>query len=481
MDARFYNTEDLDIEQLANNLQNVYQSQGYHVQQVGNRDQVLVQLKKGGDFEALIGLQAALSVIIQRSAGGVVAMIGQQKWVDKAAVGAVGLVAAPILWPLMITAGAGAIRQASLSNQVLNIVDSLVRQQRPGIIAGPIPIHIMPQIQQQWAPPSYAPPPPQYIPPPQNMVVQALPAPQVIQPTPVPTPVASQLRCSVCNSPYDENDTFCPGCGRSLRTLCANCGAEIKPGVAFCPRCGKSTFQSATQAAPPALAPMPAPPAYTPPTQVTPAAPTYTPPPAPAAPRYTPPPQPQPYIPPVPQQPPVVPQPSITFIPATPKQDTPSAPQQPSQPQYPPTPVYKPPLQQPPMPSTARTPQPPKPIVAKPVSQPAVASTAVWGNLTFSDGTQFKLSGERAVIGRYDHDLGGLIPEVDLNKMPGSEAVSRIHAAIEHIGSTYTLIDLNSTNRTRLNGKTLEPDKATPLNDGDSLQFAKLVCTFKKA
>src|SRR2546423_14715306 len=131
MDARFYNTEDLDIEQLANNLQNVYQSQGYQVQQLGNKDQMMVQLKKGGDFEALIGLQAALSVIIQRSGGGVLAMIGQQKWMDKAAVGAVGIIAAPVLWPLMITAGAGAIRQASLGNQVLNVVDGLVRQQRP--------------------------------------------------------------------------------------------------------------------------------------------------------------------------------------------------------------------------------------------------------------------------------------------------------------------------------------------------------------
>src|SRR2546429_8046012 len=124
----------------------------------------MVQLKKGGDLEALIGLQAALSVILQHSAGGVVAMIGQQKWIDKAAVGAVGLVAAPILWPLMITAGAGAIRQASLGNQVLNAVDALVRQQYPNVRLGPVPVQIAPQIQQQWAPPPYSPPVPAYVP-----------------------------------------------------------------------------------------------------------------------------------------------------------------------------------------------------------------------------------------------------------------------------------------------------------------------------
>src|SRR6266568_6282493 len=180
MDARFYKSDDIDIEQLANNLENVYRAQGYQAQHVGNNDQVMVQLKKGSDFEALIGMQAALSVILQRSGGGLLSMIGQQRWIDKAAVGAVGIIAAPVLWPLMLTAGAGAIRQASLGNQVLNVVDGLVRQQRPGIQVGPIPVQIMPQMQQlyvpppQYAAPAYLPPPqPQYVPP--QTVINAVP------------------------------------------------------------------------------------------------------------------------------------------------------------------------------------------------------------------------------------------------------------------------------------------------------------------
>src|SRR5256714_11947771 len=117
MDARFYNSDEIDIEQLANNLENIYRAQNYQVQQVGSRDQVMVQLKKGSDFEALIGMQAALSVILQRSGGGVTAMIGQQKWMDKAAVGAVGIIAAPVLWPLMITAGGGGGTQGGPGGQ----------------------------------------------------------------------------------------------------------------------------------------------------------------------------------------------------------------------------------------------------------------------------------------------------------------------------------------------------------------------------
>src|SRR5947207_1962848 len=155
MDARFYNSEEIDIERLANDLVNIYLAQGYQAQQIGNKDQMLVQLKKGGDFEALIGMQAALSLTIQRTSGGTLAMIGQQRWIDKAAVGAVGIVAFPVLWPLALTAGMGAVRQASLANAVLNVVDGLVRQQRPEAQVGPIPVQVMPQVQQQWAPPPH--------------------------------------------------------------------------------------------------------------------------------------------------------------------------------------------------------------------------------------------------------------------------------------------------------------------------------------
>src|SRR6266699_6991569 len=230
MDARFYNSEDIDIERLASDLVSAYQSQGYRAQYIGNTDQVLVQIKKGGDFEAILGMQAALSVTIQRTAGGVLAMIGQQRWIDKAAVGAVGAVGLviPVLLPLAVTAGVGAIRQMRLANQVLNVVDGLVRQQRPGIQGGPIPVQLMPQIQQQWSPPRYSPPPPVYTPP-----VQYIPPPQpqpvISQPAVAPAPAPVQLRCPNCNTPHEAGDTFCTGCGKSLKTLCPNCKAELKP------------------------------------------------------------------------------------------------------------------------------------------------------------------------------------------------------------------------------------------------------------
>ncbi|MBV9230014.1 MAG: FHA domain-containing protein [Chloroflexi bacterium] len=535
MDARFYNSEEIDIERLAIDLVNVYIAQGYQAQQLGNKDQMLVQLKKGGDFEAIIGMQAALSLTIQRTTGGVLAMIGQQRWIDKAAIGAVGIVALPVLWPLAITAGVGALRQASLGNQLLNVVDGLVRQQRPGIQAGPIPYQIMPQIQQQWAPPPYS-PTPAYIPPPQVVVSQLPPVPREL-PAPAPVvsspPAAEKLRCSNCNTPYEPGDTFCSGCGRSLtppRLYCSNCNSEIKPGTSFCPKCGASTFQTFSAAAQqtmpkPQMPPVqPTPtvtytqptqqtPAYTPPAQQRPETPYYTPPAqqTPAqqrseTPYYTPSAQQTPaaepysaptvasqpaapsqptepyYVPPVTQEPPVVPQPKVTIVPSAPKEQ-PAPPQPKRQPKqyYIPSNQAQQAAQATPQAQTpAQQPAPSKTIQAKPVSQPASSPNTPWGTLAFSDGEQVQLTGERAMVGRYDHDLDGIQPEVDLSKQQGADTVSRIHAVLEHIGSAYTLTDLNSTNATRINGKRLVADQATPVNDGDSLQFGKVTCTFKK-
>lgn len=491
MDARFYNSEEIDLEKVATDLENMFRAQGYETQQVGTRDQLMVQLKKGGELAALVGLQTALTLTLQKTNGGVVAMIGQQKWVDKAAVGAVGLVAAPfipILWPLMITAGAGAIKQVNLGNQVMNAVDGLIRQQDPGIQIGPLPGTLAPQFQQYWAPP-----PQQYVP---TTPVYTPPTPVYTPPTPVYTPPApAKPRCPSCNTSYEPGDTYCSGCGRTLtppKTLCPNCKAELKPGVAFCPKCGANTFQ-ATASQPARSAPRPATPVYTPPKPATPAytppkpaTPVYTPP-KPPTPVYTPPPapaKPEPYVPPVPQNPPVVPQPSVTLIPGKPKPASPAA-QQP--PKAPPVPVYTPPSPVVP-PTVAAKPQTPPPapsvsptIKARPASQPLSDPNVPWGTLTFNNGKEVVLSGERVLVGRYDHDLGGVQPEVDLGNMDGSDTVSRGHATIEHIGSTYQLTDLNSTNFSRVNGKRLEPSVPTPISDGDTLQFGKIQCTFKKS
>jgi pSer/pThr/pTyr-binding forkhead associated (FHA) protein len=176
----------------------------------------------------------------------------------------------------------------------------------------------------------------------------------------------------------------------------------------------------------------------------------------------------------------VKPQPKVTIIQSTPKQEPPPPKPRPQTQYYIPSNQVQEPADVMQTKPASPLQQPSKPLVARPVSTPASDPNAVWGSLTFSDGQQIQLSGERAVVGRYDHDLGGVPPEVDLGQMQGADAVSRIHAVLEHIGSTYTLTDLNSTNATRVNSKRIEPDKATPINSGDTLQFGKITCIFEK-
>ena len=438
MDARFYNSDEIDIERLSQDLMNVYSAQGYQTQQIGSKDQMLIQIKKGGDLEALVGLQAALSLTLQRTGGGTLAMIGQQRWLDKAAVGAVGIIGFAFLWPLALTAGAGALRQASLGNQVLNVVDGLVRQQRPSVQFGPVPPQFMPQAQQQWGtpPPSYGQQVPFYTPPAQQQPPMYTPPAQQQPQTPPYTPPAQQQ-----------------------------------------PQTPPMYMQPPVEQ-PPA-------PTYTPPVQPKPVVPVYTPPATPpvqpvqrAEPLYTPPVQPRPqpapeplYVPPVTQNPSVQPQPKVTMIPSA-QQDAPVAPPQPrAQPQY-----Y--------IPSNQATQQSEAsdPTIANTAVQPqqGIDTTVPWGVLTFADGKQVSLTGTSALVGRYDHDLGGDKPAVDLSDQQGADTTSRVHAVFEHTGGTYTLTDLNSTNSTRINNKRLDPDKATPLNDGDTILFGRVTATFKK-
>ena len=231
MESRFYQAQAIDIERLAIDLERMFLMQSYQVQHFGSSDHMTVQIKKGGDFAAILGMQRALTLTMQRSPSGVLAMVGQQKWADKAAAGVVGML---ILWPLAFTAGAGAIQQVQLGSQVMNSLDMLVSQQVPHVQVGPIPPGMMPPYQQPGSLPVYTQP----WPPRQEM---AAPVPD--------SPQANKVTCAHCGALNDEGDNYCMGCGQPLasqepqKALCPMCGAETKPHATFCTRCGTSLSQ----------------------------------------------------------------------------------------------------------------------------------------------------------------------------------------------------------------------------------------------
>jgi len=135
METRFYQTQAIDLQRIAQALMYEYQAQGYEAQQAGTPEQVIIQLRKESTLRAITGFNKALGITLQKVQGGTLVKVGAQDWVDQIAVGAVGL----ILHPLLITAAVGAATQQNVVYHVLNSIDWQVRQQQPQVQLGIAP------------------------------------------------------------------------------------------------------------------------------------------------------------------------------------------------------------------------------------------------------------------------------------------------------------------------------------------------------
>jgi predicted amidophosphoribosyltransferase len=144
----------------------------------------------------------------------------------------------------------------------------------------------------------------------------------------------------------------------------------------------------------------------------------------------------------------------------------------------PPAPVNVPP----PSPDASAAPAPPAPV-APPTPGPAAAPAAAAPRFVVVEGGQelpLPLDKAEIIVGRED-PVSNIFPEVDLTPFGGEMGgVSRQHAKLTHSGGQWMVTDLNSTNYTRLDGSRLEPNVATPINDGARLQFGRVVVTFHK-
>jgi len=137
MEALFYQTQDLDLQAIAQALALEYQAKGYEAQQFGDMNNVTVQLKHESTLRAITGFNKALAVSLQRVEGGTLVRVGAQDWVDQIAVGAVGLV----IHPLLITAAIGALQQNNALHEVLRSIDYQVRRQQPQVQVGVPPTY----------------------------------------------------------------------------------------------------------------------------------------------------------------------------------------------------------------------------------------------------------------------------------------------------------------------------------------------------
>ncbi len=136
METRFYQTQEVDLQRIAQALTYEYQAQGYEAQQAGTPEQFIIQLRKESTLRAITGFNKALGISLQKVQGGTLVKVGAQDWVDQIAVGAVGLA----LHPLLITAAVGAVTQYNVVHDILNFIDQLIRQQQPAAQSGVPPV-----------------------------------------------------------------------------------------------------------------------------------------------------------------------------------------------------------------------------------------------------------------------------------------------------------------------------------------------------
>jgi hypothetical protein len=139
METRYYQTQEITIQPIAQALVVEYLAQGYKAQHFGDVNQITVQLKKESTLRTITGFEKALAISLQRVNGGLLVKVGAQDWVDQIAVGAVGLV----IHPLLITAAVGAMQQNNALHDVLNSIDQYIRQQQPQAKAGVLSANLM--------------------------------------------------------------------------------------------------------------------------------------------------------------------------------------------------------------------------------------------------------------------------------------------------------------------------------------------------
>ncbi|MBX5458702.1 MAG: protein kinase [Thermogemmatispora sp.] len=104
----------------------------------------------------------------------------------------------------------------------------------------------------------------------------------------------------------------------------------------------------------------------------------------------------------------------------------------------------------------------------------AAAPRAVAQLVHLATGEAFPLTSQEMIIGRRD-PVRNLYPDISL----ADKMVGRRHACIRNRQGTFTVEDLHSRNRTRLNGRFLPPGEERSLNHGDILRFGNIEMRFE--
>lgn len=113
------------MEHLALAVEIWFKKRDFETQRFGNKDQMVVQARKGGLWANVAGMAQALTVRLKAWEDGVEVHTGAGRWLDKAAAGGIGWF---MFWPLAVTAGVGVYQQAQLGEKLLTFLEHYVRE-----------------------------------------------------------------------------------------------------------------------------------------------------------------------------------------------------------------------------------------------------------------------------------------------------------------------------------------------------------------
>ena len=150
------------------------------------------------EWTKYLGMDAVVAIEMLQVNNHLSVTIGFEKWAEKLGIAAIGAV---IFHPLVLTAGIGALRQATLTQDIFNFI---------GEFLGADPIREEPE------------------------------------PT-VEKTVINTVVCPKCGTENKADSAFCKTCGSSLavkKICCPQCGAEMDGDETFCPKCGAKLTQA---------------------------------------------------------------------------------------------------------------------------------------------------------------------------------------------------------------------------------------------
>ena len=118
--SRHYACPQSAATQLIADLKRWLDGEGFALQQMNTDGEgVLLQIKKRGNWRDFVGMSTSLNVVFYQAKDTLTVEIGAAKWIDKAAVGAVGCF---VLWPLAIPAAYGAWEQMKMPERIFKYI-----------------------------------------------------------------------------------------------------------------------------------------------------------------------------------------------------------------------------------------------------------------------------------------------------------------------------------------------------------------------